>query len=190
MAVKPLLNGLVLTISDSIEIVSDRVYVRATATISDGEHSLSTTAFAREALVKKGMDESQITGSASSYARKYALNGLLLIDDNKDADTKDNREETKSTKAGFVESSKTIGQAATEGLTDEQRANARLWADSIIDAQTAGDSEEDMYHIYESCKAKHKGDTEFLTAVWNLLDSKIRSSIKKTGAAHSTKEAS
>lgn len=89
-SVKPLLGDLTLTISDDIQVIGDRVYVKATATISDGEHSLSTQAFARESLTKKGMDESQITGSTSSYARKYALNGLLLIDDNKDADTRDN----------------------------------------------------------------------------------------------------
>jgi len=89
-AVKPLLDGLSLVISDDIKVIGERVYVQATATITDGENSLSTTAFAREALTKKGMDESQITGSASSYARKYALNGLLLIDDNKDADSRDN----------------------------------------------------------------------------------------------------
>lgn len=89
-AVKPLLGDLTLTISDDIQVIGDRVYVKATATISDGEHSVSTQAFARESLTKKGMDESQITGSTSSYARKYALNGLLLIDDNKDADTRDN----------------------------------------------------------------------------------------------------
>ncbi|TDX30800.1 ERF superfamily protein [Modicisalibacter xianhensis] len=91
-AVKPLLNGLVITVNDDITVAGDRVYVKATATITDGEHSISTTAFAREAAMKKGMDDSQITGSTSSYARKYALNGLLLIDDNKDADSRDNRE--------------------------------------------------------------------------------------------------
>jgi hypothetical protein len=85
-AVKPLLGDLVLTISDDIVAVGDRVYVKATATLSDGEHTVSTTAFAREAETKKGMDEAQITGSASSYARKYALNGLFCIDDTADAD--------------------------------------------------------------------------------------------------------
>ena len=92
-AVKPLLGDLSLIISDDI-IVKDtysvespsRIYVKATATISDGEHSISNSAFARESETKKGMDDSQITGSASSYARKYALNGLFLIDDTKDAD--------------------------------------------------------------------------------------------------------
>ncbi|AYN97231.1 recombinase [Pseudomonas sp. LTJR-52] len=90
-AVKPLLGEMVIVITDEIVMVADRIYVKATATLTDGESSISTSAFAREALTKKGQDESQITGSASSYARKYALNGLLLIDDNKDADSQDNR---------------------------------------------------------------------------------------------------
>lgn len=88
-AVKPLLSekGCTLTISDEIVQFGDRVYVKATAQIknSSGETE-SATAFAREPLSKKGQDESQVTGSASSYARKYALNGLFAIDDNKDAD--------------------------------------------------------------------------------------------------------
>lgn len=90
--VKPLLakHGLVLTIQDSIDLIGDRFYVKATATITDGKEQLSTSAYARESLDKKGMDASQVTGAASSYARKYALNGLLAIDDTKDADTMDN----------------------------------------------------------------------------------------------------
>lgn len=87
-AVKPLLKKekVTLTISDDIIEVGGRVYVKATASLSDGEDTISTSAFAREAETKKGMDDSQITGSASSYARKYALNGLFAIDDTKDAD--------------------------------------------------------------------------------------------------------
>jgi hypothetical protein len=85
-AVKPLLGDLVLTISDDIVEVGGRVYVKATVSINSGSGSVSTTAFARESDTKKGMDESQITGAASSYARKYALNGLFCIDDTKDAD--------------------------------------------------------------------------------------------------------
>ncbi len=89
-AVKPLLNkyNCFLTVSDEIVEVGGRVYVKATATVHES-HSDSiavTTAFAREAEVKKGMDDAQITGSASSYARKYSLNGLFAIDDTKDAD--------------------------------------------------------------------------------------------------------
>ena len=86
MAVKPLLNGLVLSLTDEILLIGERFYVKATATITDGKETISVTAYAREAETKKGMDEAQITGATSSYARKYALNGLFLIDDNKDAD--------------------------------------------------------------------------------------------------------
>jgi len=79
--------GCSLTLEDDIVLVADRVYVKATATLFDGSKSITTTAFAREPLDRKGMDASQITGTASSYARKYALNGLFAIDDTKDADT-------------------------------------------------------------------------------------------------------
>lgn len=91
-AAKPLCieNGLVLTISDEIIEVGGRIYVKATATVADAqiesEGVISVTGFAREPEEKKGMDSSQITGAASSYARKYALNGLFSIDDTKDAD--------------------------------------------------------------------------------------------------------
>lgn len=89
-AVKPLLkkHDALLTISDSIEEVGGRVYVKATCRFqgSDG-CSAEVTAYAREPESKKGCDESQITGAASSYARKYALNGLFCIDDTNDADT-------------------------------------------------------------------------------------------------------
>lgn len=90
-AVKPLLaaNLCSLTLDDDVMCVGSRIYVKATATLTDHAEgaTISTHAFAREAETKKGMDESQITGTASSYARKYALNGLFAIDDTKDADT-------------------------------------------------------------------------------------------------------
>ena len=87
-AVKPLLAAqtLVLTVCDDIVQVGDRYYIKATATITDGVNKLENSAFAREEESKKGMDASQLTGATSSYARKYALNGLLCIDDTKDAD--------------------------------------------------------------------------------------------------------
>lgn len=90
-AVKPLLKryGLLLTLKDEVEEIGGRIYVRATArlwNVGSGEW-METCALAREDETKKGMDGSQITGTASSYARKYALNGLFLIDDTKDADT-------------------------------------------------------------------------------------------------------
>lgn len=90
-ALKPLLKtyGVYVTLSDEMVEVGGRVYVKATATFSGSgaEGVFFTTAYAREAENKKGMDEAQVTGATSSYARKYALNGLFLLDDNKDADT-------------------------------------------------------------------------------------------------------
>lgn len=99
-AVKPLLaeNDLLMTISDSVDSVSDRVYIVATVSIIDaetGELVTQNSAYARESENKKGMDSSQITGTASSYARKYALNGIFLIDDTKDADTDEYHKQTK-----------------------------------------------------------------------------------------------
>ena len=90
-AVKPLLQeqGLMLTIKDEVVNIGDRYYVRATVLLDDisSNGEIAITALAREEEAKRGMDASQITGTASSYARKYALNGLFLIDDTKDADT-------------------------------------------------------------------------------------------------------
>ena len=96
-AVKPLLKvkDLIMTISDEAVNVGDKNYIKATVTITDGDKSMSVSALAREAEDKKGMDDSQITGTASSYARKYALNGMFLIDDTKDADTDEYKEATK-----------------------------------------------------------------------------------------------
>lgn len=141
-AVKPLLGNCILNISDEIIQIGDRYYVKATAYFMDEEKMFSVSAYAREEQDKKGMDASQITGSASSYARKYALNGLFLIDDTKDADTRDNSNgkeppknaedvkglmENKITndqlallkgkvKKDFVE--KVIGRTITKGLTE------------------------------------------------------------------------
>ena len=97
-AVKPLLGDNTLTLSDEVVQIGDRIYVKATAVFRDGATETRVSAFAREAESKKGMDESQVTGTASSYARKYALNGLFLIDDTKDADTDEFVEATERTK--------------------------------------------------------------------------------------------
>ena len=94
-AVKPLLGEAILTLNDEIVLIGDRYYIKATASISHGEHMITSTAYAREDVSKKGMDLSQLTGSCSSYARKYALNGLFCIDDTKDADTQDNTTQSK-----------------------------------------------------------------------------------------------
>ena len=97
-AAKPILNKhkAAIVVGDDIVQVGERYYIKATARFYDTEKGdcVENTAFAREAAEKKGMDEAQITGTASSYARKYALNGLLLIDDTKDADTNENHLQT------------------------------------------------------------------------------------------------
>lgn len=94
-AVKPLNAeyGISLTLSDEVKEIGGRIYVVATATITDGSDELSVKSYAREPENKKGMDDSQITGATSSYARKYALNGLYAIDDNKDADTDEHKKQ-------------------------------------------------------------------------------------------------
>jgi hypothetical protein len=91
---KPLLKetGCFVTVSDEIKEINGSNYICATATIHSGDENFSVTGYAREAVTKKGMDDSQITGATSSYARKYAFNGLFAIDDTADADSMDNTE--------------------------------------------------------------------------------------------------
>lgn len=109
-AVKPVINplGFALIISDDIVEIGGRVYVKATATLTDGKEVYGAVGYAREEESKKGMDGSQVTGAASSYARKYALNGLFAIDDTKDSDnTNDHRKKQeikKETKEVLTES--------------------------------------------------------------------------------------
>ena len=94
--VKPLLDktGCVITISDELVDKNNGTYIKATVELSDGNDSISVDAFARESVGKKGMDDPQMTGTASTYARKYACNGLFAIDDTEDSDSMDNREQT------------------------------------------------------------------------------------------------
>lgn len=129
-AVKPLLDGLFLTLADELVQIGDRYYVRAKATISDGADSIVTIAYAREEETKKGMDAAQITGACSSYARKYALNGLFLADDTKDADTMDNTKEEKKpaqkqppaqTGVSAIQKSGIMGKMIAAGITGREQ---------------------------------------------------------------------
>lgn len=109
-ALKPLLmeQELTLFINDEIVQIGERYYIKAVCTLTDGKENIETQAFAREAENKKGSDESQITGACSSYARKYALNGMFCIDDAKDPDSEDNRESNKKqTKREFGKKTET-----------------------------------------------------------------------------------
>ncbi len=97
-AVKPMLpEGVILTMSDDVVNIGNHNYIRATCSLTGEDGGIAVEAVAREAVTKKGMDDAQITGSASSYARKYALNGMFAIDDSKDADTDEYKKEVDNT---------------------------------------------------------------------------------------------
>lgn len=123
-AVKPLLkkHNADLFLSDEIEVKGDRYYVKATATFKCGDEVVVATASARESETRKGMDDSQITGAASSYARKYALNGLFLIDDNKDADSNEARYESE----GRAKS------APAQSVSEEHKEEMKKWKDGTF----------------------------------------------------------
>ena len=150
-AVKPLLGDCALTITDEIlpamtglpitvttvqngnkqsVVVSDpnRIYVKATATLWLGDKFIKATAYAREEFSKKGMDSSQLTGATSSYARKYALNGLFCIDDNKDADTMDNS--TTKQQDPFQAKSKAMLDKYSGQISEDQQLSA--WVDACV----------------------------------------------------------
>lgn len=130
-AVKPILkkNNCTLLLSDSLIYVGERYYIKATATLINAEgKSVSTEAYAREEETKKGMDASQITGASSSYARKYALNGLLCIDDNKDSDTTNTGDNAPTTPA------KTSKEDSAEVEKAIAEINAAKSKDDLINA--------------------------------------------------------
>ena len=164
-AVKPLLQeyGLFLKLTDEIVLIGERYYVRADAVLYDGNGEMAyTTAYAREDKDKKGMDGSQITGTASSYARKYALNGLFLIDDTKDADTDEHKRQQQEPQQGddymqpvrdwwkafvplFLDSNeamgnllKSIGAKDMKSLTKEQAEKAVAHMAQVYAERTQG----------------------------------------------------
>ena len=136
-AVKPLAYkyGLVAKLSDEPVMIGDWHYIKATASIKDvktGEEEVAT-AYAREPLAKKGMDESQITGTASSYARKYAMNGLYQIDDTKDADSDEYTEQVKQATPKPITKSQ---QEALQKRSDEIAKMAKLESKNFFDQIT------------------------------------------------------
>lgn len=147
-AVKPLVveQDCALTISDDIELIGNRIYVKATVTLinADGQ-SISTTAFAREEEQKKGMDGSQVTGASSSYARKYALNGLFCIDDTKDADAL-------NTSTQYTEQQKNE-QNPTDPYLEQAIANIKV-----------ASSTEELKRIWEDCTV-FQTNKEFMAAL-------------------------
>ena len=141
-ALKPLLvkYNVQLTITDDIVSVGDRVYVKATVTITDGKETQSVTAFAREPAERKGQDSSQITGATSSYARKYALNGLFLIDDSKDADTEENHMESEERS----KSGSNTPKVQRPNYSAEQLEKMKKWSDGTF-------TEEELAEFRKRC---------------------------------------
>lgn len=139
-AVKPLLaeTHAVLRLNDELVLIGDRYYVKATATIDVNGESVSATAYAREADAKKGMDASQVTGATSSYARKYALNGLFCIDDNKDADTDEN---TIMCRAAQKQEQKPAAKPETDAATNvsQSTVNPPICADCGCEIENHGE---------------------------------------------------
>ncbi|HAU6845216.1 TPA: ERF family protein [Salmonella enterica subsp. enterica serovar Hvittingfoss] len=155
--VKPLLKGLFLSISDEIVLIGDRYYVKATATITDGENSHSASAIAREEENKKGMDAAQVTGATSSYARKYCLNGLFGIDDSKDADTDEHKHQQNAAPAKQTKSSpsshapeqvlKAFTEAAMQKNTVEELKQAFAKAWKMLEGTEEQAKAKDIYNI-------------------------------------------
>lgn len=174
-AVKPLLaeNKLSMYITDDVQAVGERVYVKATVKVLDTEtgESVETTALAREALNKKGMDDSQITGTASSYARKYALNGIFLLDDTKDADTDENKKEREARAEKQADDKKTndvknmkiskIKQDSLLALCDEKAFDINKIVKSFRHTKLSEITEGDYQYIIAN------KDKDTVRAIWS-----------------------
>ena len=134
-ALKPFLKDAAIILNDEMVAIGDRFYVKATATLSilaEGkQETISVTAFAREAESRKGMNADQLTGATSSYARKYALNGLFAIDDSKDSDSMDNTQQSANKTANYGRPTKptaSFGMKDIEGfLALDQPARDKKW---------------------------------------------------------------
>lgn len=156
--VKPLLNGLFLSISDEVVLIGDRHYVKATATITDGDALHTSTALAREEESKKGMDSAQVTGATSSYARKYCLNGLFGIDDSKDADTDEHKNQQGNAKPQQQSKPKPAPQEVLKAFTEAagkkatlaelQEAFKKAW--TMLEGTAEQATAKDVYEIRKS----------------------------------------
>ena len=161
-AVKPLLaeTGTALVMKDEIVEVNGRFYVKATAVLMTEDEEITNSAYAREEETKKGMDASQITGSCSTYARKYALNGLFLIDDTRDADTMDNREEAKKEQPKKEEPKKEAPKKA------EQKTEPKTAKQEIEEDLNRKVTKEEVQKIIAGCK-EHDVDVSKICRLYN-----------------------
>jgi len=163
-AVKPVLRkyNFALIITDDIVLIGERYYVKATAKISNGTITYSATAFAREEETRKGMDGSQVTGSASSYARKYALNGLFAIDDTKDADSSEPQK-------------KETLQKETLPVVDEVGDDKRMYLITLLESSTYEERQKERLALkIESIKSVYNYDNALLNLQANQIQDKDR----------------
>lgn len=180
-AVKPLLveEGLSLVITDDIEVKDNgRTYVKAKASVSNGLNEIFAYGYAREPESKKGMDESQVTGASSSYARKYALNGLFLIDDQKDADNMDNTSQDNS-------------KAARAKTTSKPKAQSKTTAQKVNDGvkQQAFDAlarycelhNADKNSLWNGIKKRpnYADKTEFWQGIYEEFNNEVQATLKQ-----------
>jgi len=173
-AIKPVINplGFALTLSDEVILIGQRFYIKATATLTDGKEIYTATAFAREEEVKKGMDGSQITGASSSYARKYALNGLFAIDDTKDADsTNTGKEELKMASPAISDKEKDYLTELLENSTYEEEIRKKMYI-RLNGIETAED--------YEKAKANLLMNQVGFDGVQNPSQKDINRHLKQT----------
>lgn len=175
-AVKPAneKHGLVLTMHDDPIIVGDRFFIRSTGKLSDGKEEISVSATAELCREKKGMDVSQITGSTSSYARKYMLNGLYAIDDSKDADTMDNTSQPKQTTKPTPAKQEPVAKKKTEQQYIEEYADKFIYFEEKINGCEDLPSLQDAYaEMYREIFSKiHESTTinQFFVSMTNLKD--------------------
>lgn len=170
-AIKPLLadHALRINLNDEVILLGERFYIKATVTVTDGVESISTTAFARETDIKSGMDASQITGAASSYARKYALNGLFAIDDEKDADTRDNREN----KPASTQTSEKKTWTPKPASDAQKKMIFALFADLGMEAEEAKEQYKNYFKLDSFSNLNMTQATKIIDHLKKKLDAKI-----------------
>lgn len=170
-AVKGLLSaqGCTLTCSDELVLIGTRYYIKATATLSDTEkgESIATTAFAREEDEKKGMDGSQITGASSSYARKYALNGLFCIDDTADSDTTNVGDKpAPSAQPAEKPAPQTQQQKKVRGYSSLTEAQLARWVEAVARKEKTKDGEDAITYFLREYKPSAKELEKFNNEVF------------------------
>lgn len=177
-AVKPLLpDGAYINIQDEIVMVGDRFYVKATASFCFDGNCVSSTAFAREPLDRKGMDESQITGATSSYARKYALNGLLCIDDTKDADATNNHGKTEKE----LNPKEGLGDEKDLWGPEQQKEAFNKAIEALDQCLTLGDATEAWHKVGRRTYNGLKGINDDLASELMRYKDKVKDYLKEKG---------